>query len=490
MHTDEIPLTKPSSSSSESPLRRQRRSRASSLQFFLPAAIQKTVPFLVLPVLTSVVSTDAYGQMIILTTVMLLGTTVFGLGLDTVIFYVAHRGSARNVAANLSALARLLLFAPILAGVVLAVTASTGLFSFLGVESLPLATTIVASAVYVTGSVFATSMYRLKRRLLLYAITIIGFSVVQQTTKLALIFTIDDPVLAWSLGDLAGALVVLVISLPTLISSIRSSATSPRRARRLLARGLPLVPSRLAQWILQMSDRALVVGILGASAGGIYGLAAQIGNLSGIFIIEVCRFMLPQLSKAGGEGPLTRRIHRTLPLQFVTSAMLAGCVAFAGPILLGLAFPKEYAAGATLIPALACAACIAGWFYSITDFIGVTLGKTKHLWLFTVAGSICGVGVNLALLPNFGTIAAALGSVAAYALMVALAAVSVRGHLKEFKATTRLTTSYCFAALVLMLASVPSSSTNNYWLASVGVTAVLVPGLLVLAVHHRSSTRN
>lgn len=470
--------------------RRARQHRLAALKFFLPAAIQKAVPFAVLPLLTAAVDPHEYGQMTILTTIMLLCTTVFGFGLDTVIFYSAYRGSARNVAANISSIARLLLVLPLATGLLLSAVASLGFLSFLGVDRLPLAITILASAFYVAGSVLPTSIYRLRQRLLLYGLTIIGFSVVQQATKLILIFCLDDPIVAWSLGDLAGATYVFILSFRTIVRNVRGSATTRQRFRSLLARAVPLVPSRLSQWILQMSDRTLVVGFLGASSGGIYGLAAQLGNISGIFIIEVCRFMLPQLAKAGGEGTSTNRIHRTLPFQFVLSAIFSGGIAFGGPILIGLAFPTEYADAATIVPTLAAAACIAGWYYSITDFIGVTLGKTKNLWIFTVTGAACGVGLNILLIPRFGVLAAAAVSVISYSLMLVLALSSVRKQLRQFRGLTRLTTLYCLFALTLILLSGPLASVDNYLLASVGLGIILMSGLLVLMYHHRSSTPN
>lgn len=470
--------------------RRSRKSKLSSLKFFLPAAVQKAIPFAVLPLLTHAVSTNSYGQMIILTTVMLLCTTVFGFGLDTVIFYVAHRGSSSNVGANIAAISRLLMIIPLTLGCIFSILAIQGLFSFLGVEAVPLSITIVASAMYVSGSVLATSIYRLRQRLTMYGVTIVGFSLVQQSTKLVLVRLIDDSVLAWSLGDLAGGLFVCLVSLPIIVHSATGSVTSWHRTRRLLARAFPLVPSRLAQWVLQMSDKALVVSMVGASAGGIYGLAAQIGNISGIFIIEVCRFMLPQLSQAGGEGPQSNRVHRALPIQFVASAILAGGVAFLGPLVIGVFFPSEYAGSASLIPILASAACIAGWFYSITDFIGVTLGRTKTLWVFTAIGGICGLGLNLWLIPYFGTLAAAICSVVSYSIMLIFAFMSARKQLKLFRATTRPTFIYCLAALALMLACTPGTSPDNYLLASLGLAGILLPGILVLFLHYRSSTRN
>ncbi|MGO4473845.1 polysaccharide biosynthesis C-terminal domain-containing protein [Arthrobacter sp. M-10] len=447
------------------------------------------MPFLVLPLVTALVTPDAYGQMIILSTVMLLGTTVFGFGLDTSIFYAAHRGSSSNVAANFASAARLLLFAPIIAGVLFAALAMFGTFTFTGVEPLPLAISIFSSSIFVTGNVYATSIYRLRKSLIRYGVNIVGFSLVQQSTKLALITIGNDPVLAWSIGDLVGSIFVLIQSLPVLISSIRNSATSRRRILRLVKRGLPLVPSRIAQWTLQMSDRALVVGILGTAAGGIYGLAAQIGGLSGIFIIELCRFMLPHLARAGGEGVGTLWVRRALPIQFAASALLASGIAFSGPVLLGLFFHDSFKDGASLIPAFAASACIAGWFYSVTDFVGVTLGKTGRLWIFTVIGGIASVGINLAFLPRFGLIAAALGSVVSYGLMFLCGVLYAWKELQSYAAFTRTTLLYSIVVLASILASVPFASANNFVVAAIGLGLTVPSGVLVIAFHHRFNSK-
>ena len=56
---------------------------------------------------------------------------------------------------------------------------------------------------------------------------------------------------------------------------------SSQTIKKLLIYSVPIIPSSISLWIVNLSDRLIVTYFLGASANGIYAAASKIPNLFG-----------------------------------------------------------------------------------------------------------------------------------------------------------------------------------------------------------------
>ena len=188
-----------------------------------------------------------------------------------------------------------------------------------------------------------------------------------------------------------------------------------------LGYGLPLVPHTLAGWALEMSDRAILARLLPLHDVGVYSLGYQLGAVLGLLTTAFNAAWVPLLFgtlKAEGEAA-----HGRLARLATYYAMV---LCFIG---LGWSLLVEYAIVLFAGPEFREAHRITPWVVGGYVFAGLYLIPTNLLFwrqqtkvfpLVTLAAGAVNVGLNLWLVPQYGTIAAAWSTLAAYATLLLL----------------------------------------------------------------------
>ena len=195
----------------------------------------------------------------------------------------------------------------------------------------------------------------------------------------------------------------------------------PRVLVAALGYSLPLVPHTLAGWALEMSDRAILTRLLPLHDVGVYSLGYQLGAVLGLLTTAFNAAWVPLLFgtlKAEGEAA-----HARLARLATYYAMV---LCFIG---LGWSLLVEYAIVLFAGPEFRGAHRITPWVVGGYVFAGLYLIPTNLLFwrqqtrvfpLVTLAAGAVNVGLNLWLVPQYGTIAAAWSTLAAYASLLLL----------------------------------------------------------------------
>jgi O-antigen/teichoic acid export membrane protein len=99
-------------------------------------------------------------------------------------------------------------------------------------------------------------------------------------------------------------------------------------------------------------------------------------------------------------------------------AGLAGAVAALGPPIVLSVLPADYADAARFIPWIAVGVGLFGLYLIPMNAVSVMAGHTKWVWMFTLLAAVTNVGLNLALVPRIGAMAAAIDTAVAYAVLL------------------------------------------------------------------------
>lgn len=225
-------------------------------------------------------------------------------------------------------------------------------------------------------------------------------------------------------GYLRGALIgAAVAAVPYLALTFRQVRPVWRGGVLLpaLAFGLPLVPHAVAGWALEMSDRAILTRFLPLSDVGVYALGYQLGAAMGLLTGAFNAAWVPFLFGALKEE--AEAAHPRLA-RLVTYYAFALCfvglgwsllVEHALPLLAGAGFQEAH----RITPWVVGGYVLSGLYLVPTNLL-FWRRRTTVIPLVTVVAGAVNVGLNLWLVPRYGSIAAAWSTLVAYALLLLL----------------------------------------------------------------------
>ena len=185
--------------------------------------------------------------------------------------------------------------------------------------------------------------------------------------------------------------------------------------------GLPLVPSALALWVNNFSDRLFLVKLAGASEVGLYSIGIRVSSAI-VLLLTAFRTAWPAFAysiRDEGEARNTYGYVLTYVLLVVCWAALA--LGALGPwIVHALTTPKFFSAQ-RVIALLAFSNAAKAGFMVVSIGIG-RARRTRFNWIITGAAAIVNIALNVVLIPSYGMIGAAISTLVSFSFMFAFMA--------------------------------------------------------------------
>lgn len=210
---------------------------------------------------------------------------------------------------------------------------------------------------------------------------------------------------------------------------LRLSSVTRRDTVRMLRYSVPLIPSNLCGWIINISDRYLIALLAGSAATGIYAVANKIPT---VLLTIANTFSSAWQFSALAEQPREEKERFFSNVYSVYSAI--GLVAASGVIWTAqistrlLAAPDYFAAW-RYVPVLALAttfACLGSFLSSIY----MVEQRSGAILATTLLGAAVNVGGNLFFIPIWGSMGAAISTLVSYILIFGVRALHTRTMLR------------------------------------------------------------
>lgn len=195
------------------------------------------------------------------------------------------------------------------------------------------------------------------------------------------------------------------------------------RLREYLAFSIPTLGGGLSYWLVQASDRYLIVGFLGVLFVGYYAPAYALALLINAFFLPI-GLVLPQiLAQLFSEDKIQIiQTYLSYSLKYIlllTIPAAFGLAALSNQ-LLSILTTKEIATNASyIIPFVATSMVLYG-IYGIFSQVLYLFKKTKIVGVIWVGVAILNIILNIILIPLFGILGAALTTLLAYIIALAL----------------------------------------------------------------------
>jgi O-antigen/teichoic acid export membrane protein len=221
------------------------------------------------------------------------------------------------------------------------------------------------------------------------------------------------------LGIIGGNLLSVVYSAFVLRRDI-GRHFSTNELRTMMRYGMPLVPVAVAMWSLTLVDRIMLNKLGSIVQVGEYAVANRVAN---VLLLGVTGFALafgPYIFSIYSEDRALERVVRAQALRYLT-IILAGAglvlTLFARELidLVAPAFDRAY----EVVGLLSLAVVVFG--VSSVAMAGISYARRTELLAFiTVGAAAVNIGLNVALIPPFGMVGAAIANLAGYLLLTGL----------------------------------------------------------------------
>lgn len=200
-------------------------------------------------------------------------------------------------------------------------------------------------------------------------------------------------------------------------------------AGSMLKYALPLIPTTVSIWIINISDRYILSYLIGNEANGLYAIAYKIPTIitimAAIFMDAWQISSVNEYQEKDGAHFFSKVFSVYSSLVFVSSsAIIAGT-----QIITGILVSSEFYNAWQYMPVLVLATAFA-CFATFLSSIYMSEKKSWHVLMTTIVSAVLNIILNFTLIPSFGIQGACISTLFSYLVMFLVRAVQSRSFVK------------------------------------------------------------
>jgi O-antigen/teichoic acid export membrane protein len=260
-----------------------------------------------------------------------------------------------------------------------------------------------------------TSLFRVEERSVAFVLATLANLLVTVAATVVLVVALHHRALGVIVGNFTGTLAVYLALL--VYRRYQLGLEFSRALFRQMNRfGLPLVPSALALWAVNFIDRLFLVKLSTVREVGLYSIGVRLASAL-VLLLTAFRTAWPAFAYSIEDDSEARRTYGYVLtyLVFVSSWVALGLSLLSPWLVHLLTQPAYYSASRVVAPLAFSGVAFAGY---VVMAIGVGRARrTQFNWVVTGLGAAVNIGLNIALIPPYGMMGAAVATVAAYCVM-------------------------------------------------------------------------
>lgn len=197
---------------------------------------------------------------------------------------------------------------------------------------------------------------------------------------------------------------------------IKLKGISKYALKEMLEFSLPIVPSSVSLWVVNLSDRLIVSGVLGTAANGIYAVANKVPNMYSIAYNTFNLAWTETAARSADEGDPSEYYSDLFDVMYKFMIGIMICLIACTPILMKILVNEKYDAAYYQMPIL----YFGVFFNSIVSFYGgiyVAIKRTKQVGISSLIGAVLNAGINLLLINKIGLYAASFSTAISFAII-------------------------------------------------------------------------
>ena len=260
-----------------------------------------------------------------------------------------------------------------------------------------------------------TSLFRVEQRSTAYVAATLANVAITIAATILLVVVFDKGPLGVLVGNFTGTLIVYAALL--IYSRHALGMQFDRKLYRAMNRfGLPLVPSAVALWLTNFSDRFFLVKLADTHEVGLYSIGVRVASAI-VLLLTAFRMAWPAFAYSiDDDREASRTYSFVLTYVVFVCCWLALALGLLAPWILRLITTKPF------YPAQNVVAPLAFGVAAFAGYVVVQIGtgrarRTRANWVVTGTAAALNIALNLILIPPYGRMGAAVATVASYTLL-------------------------------------------------------------------------
>lgn len=261
---------------------------------------------------------------------------------------------------------------------------------------------------------------RMENRMGFFAAVSVASSVLLTVSNILLLAVFNAGYYALILGTLVSHTAQLLLYLALAGPPVKMRVFDGALLRNMLRYSLPLLPITLANWVITLSDRYVLLFFGYSKADiGLYGVASRFVTILSVLTGAVFTAYPAFAFKAKNDGGGRKDFPRVLNVFFILLSSVCLFISVFGREIIRLMTAAEYHDAYRLLPELMFAQLAYG--LSVLVGYGMAFAKKSVFSSLSVwAGALVNVAANVVFVPRFGLSAAAATTLASCCVMLVL----------------------------------------------------------------------
>jgi O-antigen/teichoic acid export membrane protein/glycosyltransferase involved in cell wall biosynthesis len=261
-----------------------------------------------------------------------------------------------------------------------------------------------------------TALFRVEERSVAFVCASLANVFLTIGLTLLLVVELEKGPLGVIVGNFSGTLIVYLALL-----GYRREQLGLQFDRGLLREmnrfGIPLVPTALFLWVTNFSDRFFLVKLADVAEAGIYSVGVRVASAM-VLLLTAFRMAWPAFAYSIKDDREARRTYAyVLTYLTVITAWVALALTLLSPWLVDVLTSRpRFSESSRVVGPLAFSAVAYAAYIVVAIGVG-RVRRTQFNWLVTGVAAAVNVALNLALIPLYGMMGAAIATVAAYTTM-------------------------------------------------------------------------
>lgn len=226
-----------------------------------------------------------------------------------------------------------------------------------------------------------------------------------------------------------GISLVYLLFIRGMVQQISIPKVDKKLLKEMLKYSIPIIPSGIIWFIIQLSDRYFVSFYLGLSATGIYAIANKIPSL--LYLINIVFYQSWQVMILEKKENVEDHLRRYFSFYASFLIIISSIMMTFSKWLANLLFASDFAAVGTLMPFIYIGIVFNSLGLCLSSYYFISK-NSKAILLANIFGGILNVILNIMLIPVLGIIGGIISTSVSY-ILIFLIHVTKTGILKKYQ---------------------------------------------------------
>ncbi len=380
----------------------------STLILVFAKILSQGASFLLLPIYTNKLSTAEYGTIDLITTIILIGWPLVSIQIEMGVFrFFIISDSKKNESEVVTSGFGLLCINVLLLSVMYLIFTSIWNVQF----SLYVWLLIVIEAY----NAFLLQLCRARGDNVGYGLCTSAIVIIKSVFCILFLLRYGLTIIGFLYSELIAQLLGLIFLVykSGIYEYVKANCFKLTLAADLLRYSIPLVFNQIASWVINFSDRIIIVMFLEVGANGIYSAASKLSNIIygvlAMFNLAWAENITRNMQSNDNNRYISKAFNVYLRLLLLAITIIIGVLACAFNLLIGMDYIDAY----NHVPILLLAMVFSG----AAAFLGsvyTAYGITKEIAITTILTALINIIINIGLISSIKIYAASISTLVAF----------------------------------------------------------------------------